>query len=152
MLVADARVFELWRDDTGRMIGVGYRRPDGTVERLACRALLLACNGFGGNRAMVRELLPQMGNALYGGHVGNDGSAIVWGRQLGARLVDLGGYQGHGSWAVPQGALISWALMMEGGVQVNAEGRRFHDETGGYSEASVHVLAQPGGVAWTVLD
>ena len=53
---------------------------------------------------------------------------------------------------MPQGALISWALMMEGGVQVNAEGRRFHDETGGYSEASVHVLAQPGGVAWNVLD
>ncbi|MGZ5195404.1 MAG: FAD-dependent oxidoreductase, partial [Ramlibacter sp.] len=54
MLVTDARVFELWRDDTGRMIGVGYRRPDGAVERLACRALLLVCNGFGGNRAMVR--------------------------------------------------------------------------------------------------
>jgi fumarate reductase flavoprotein subunit len=48
--------------------------------------------------------------------------------------------------------LISWALMMEGGVQINAEGRRFHDETAGYSEASVHVLAQPGRVAWNVLD
>ena len=72
--------------------------------------------------------------------------------QLGARLADLGGYQGHGSWAVPQGALITWALMMEGGIQVNAEGRRFHDETGGYSEAAVQVLAQPGGVAWNVFD
>lgn len=59
--------------------------------------------------------------------------------------VDLGGYQGHGGWAVPQGALISWALMMQGGIQVNALGRRFHDETLGYSEASVQVLAQPGG-------
>ena len=152
MLVTDAQVFELWRDGTGRTIGVGYRRPDGAVERLACGALLLACNGFGGNRAMVRELLPEMGDALYAGHVGNDGSAIAWGRQLGARLADLGGYQGHGSWAVPQGALISWALMTEGGVQVNTEGRRFHDETEGYSEASVHVLAQPGGVAWNLLD
>ena len=152
MLMTDALVFELWRDDTGRVIGVGYRRPDGTVERLACRALLLACNGFGGNAAMVRELLPEMRDALFAGHAGNDGSAIAWGRQLGARLADLGGYQGHGSWAVPQGALISWALMMEGGVQVNAEGRRFHDETSGYSEASVHVLAQSGRVAWNVLD
>jgi fumarate reductase flavoprotein subunit len=59
MLMSDAWVFELWRDDTGRVIGVGYRRPDGTVERLACRSLLLASNGFGGNRAMVRELLPR---------------------------------------------------------------------------------------------
>ena len=42
--------------------------------------------------------------------------------------------------------------MMEGGIQVNALGERFHDETQGYSEASVHVLAQPGGVAWNVFD
>jgi fumarate reductase flavoprotein subunit len=53
---------------------------------------------------------------------------------------------------VPQGALITWAPMTEGGVQVNAEGRRFHDETQGYSEAAVAVLAQPGGIAWDVFD
>ena len=135
-----------------RVLGVGYQRPDGRVEHLACRVLLLACNGFGGNPAMVRELLPEMRDAAFAGHAGNDGSAIAWGRQLGAGLADLGGYQGHGSWAVPQGALITWALMMEGGIQVNAQGRRFHDETAGYSEASVQVLAQPGGVAWNVFD
>jgi fumarate reductase flavoprotein subunit len=97
-------------------------------------------------------LLPEMREALFAGHTGNDGSAIAWGRALGARLADLGGYQGHGSWAVPQGALITWAVMMEGGVQLNARGERFHDETEGYSEASVQVLAQPGGVAWDVFD
>lgn len=151
-LLTDATVRELWADDTGLVIGVGYERPDGTLEHLSCDAVLLACNGFGGNAAMVRELLPEMRDALFAGHTGNDGSAIAWGRALGARLADLGGYQGHGSWAIPQGALISWALMMEGGIQVNALGRRFHDETQGYSEASVHVLAQPGGVAWNVFD
>lgn len=151
-LVTDATVRELWADDTGLVIGVGYERPDGTLEHLSCDAAILACNGFGGNAAMVRELLPEMRDALFAGHTGNDGSAIAWGRALGARLADLGGYQGHGSWAIPQGALISWALMMEGGIQVNALGRRFHDETQGYSEASVHVLAQPGGVAWNVFD
>jgi fumarate reductase flavoprotein subunit len=93
-----------------------------------------------------------MAEATYAGHAGNDGSAIAWGRQLGVRLADLGAYQGHGSWAVPQGALISWALMMEGGVQINAQGQRFHNETQGYSEAAVQVLAQPGGVAWNVFD
>jgi fumarate reductase flavoprotein subunit len=93
-----------------------------------------------------------MAEATFGGHVGNDGSAILWGESLGARLRDLGGYQGHGSWVTPQGALMSWAVMMEGGVQINAEGRRFHDETQGYSEAAVHVLAQPGGIAWNVFD
>ena len=159
-ILCEATVRELWVTaadsdaprDTLRVIGVGFQRPDGHVEHLACDALILACNGFGGNAAMVRELLPEMKDALFAGHAGNDGSAIAWGQALGARLADLGGYQGHGSWAVPQGALITWALMMEGGMQLNAQGERFHDETQGYSEAAVQVLAQPGGRAWCVFD
>jgi fumarate reductase flavoprotein subunit len=152
MLVNQALVHELWVDEGQRLIGLGYQRPDGRTEHLACQAVLLACNGFGGNPALVAELLPAMREAVFAGHAGNDGSAIQWGRALGARLADLGGCQGHGSWAVPQGALITWALMTEGGVQVNARGERFHDETAGYSEASVAVLAQPGGRAWNVFD
>jgi fumarate reductase flavoprotein subunit len=151
-VVTQATVRQIYVDSAQRVTGVGYQRPDGSMEHLRCDALILACNGFGGNPQMVRELLPEMEGALFAGHTGNDGSAISWGRALGARLADLGGYQGHGSWAVPQGALISWALMMEGGIQLNALGERFHDETQGYSEAAVHVLAQPGGVAWNVFD
>jgi fumarate reductase flavoprotein subunit len=151
-VVTNALVRELWVSDEGVAIGLGHVRPDGSVERLGCDAVLLACNGFGGNPAVVRELLPEMAHAIFAGHAGNDGSAIAWGRALGARLADLGGYQGHGSWAVPQGVLVSWALMMEGAIQVNRVGRRFHDETQGYSEAAVQVLAQPGGIAWNVFD
>ena len=151
-ILCDAQVTELWADEQNRINGLGYTRPDGSKAHLRCDALLLACNGFGGNAAMVAELLPEMKDALFAGHTGNDGSAIAWGRALGARTADLQGYQGHGSWAIPQGALISWALMMEGGVQLNACGERFHDETQGYSEAAVHVLAQPGCVAWNVFD
>ncbi|MDI1272418.1 FAD-dependent oxidoreductase [Polaromonas sp.] len=150
--VTRALVRELWLNERDEVLGVTYERPDGTLEQLSCDALILACNGFGGNAAMVQQLLPEMKDATFAGHTGNDGSAIAWGRALGARLADLGGYQGHGSWAVPQGALVSWALMMEGAVQINALGRRFHDETGGYSEAAVQVLAQPGSVAWNVFD
>ncbi len=151
-LITKATVCELWVNAQQRVIGVGYEQPGGAMEYLSCDALILACNGFGGNAAMVEELLPEMREALFAGHTGNDGSAIAWGKALGARLADLGGYQGHGSWAIPQGALISWALIMEGGIQVNTAGERFHDETQGYSEASVKVLAQPGGVAWNVFD
>ena len=155
-IVTQAQVDTMWLDDGDgngdHITGVSYTRPDGHVEHLSCDVLILACNGFGGNQAMVGELLPEMREAIYAGHAGNDGSAIAWGQALGARLADLGGYQGHGSWAVPQGALISWAIMMEGGIQLNARGERFHDETQGYSEAAVAVLAQPGGVAWNVFD
>jgi fumarate reductase flavoprotein subunit len=149
-LLPSARVVELCVDAQDRVLGVACERPDGSLEQVACDVLLLACNGFGGNAALVRELLPEMREAVFAGHQGNDGSAVLWGRQLGAATADLGGYQGHGSWVVPQGALMTWAVMMEGGVQLNARGQRFHDETQGYSEAAVQVLAQPGGIAWNV--
>jgi fumarate reductase flavoprotein subunit len=150
-LLTEALVRELWLDGE-RIIGVGFERADGRLEYIACDVLILACNGFGGNLSMVRELLPPMADAAFGGHVGNDGSAIAWGRALGARLADLKAYQGHGSWVTPQGALMTWAFIMEGGVQINSQGRRFHNETQGYSEAAEFVLQQPGGMAWNVFD
>jgi fumarate reductase flavoprotein subunit len=151
-ILTEALVRELWIDAQDRIIGLAYERPDGALDFLGCDALLLACNGFAGNRQMVGEWLPAMRDAAFGGHAGNDGCAIAWGRQLGAGLADLGGCQGHGSWVTPHGALMTWAVMMQGGIQVNRDGRRFHDETQGYSEAAVQVLAQPGGLAWNVFD
>jgi fumarate reductase flavoprotein subunit len=149
-LLTSARVLELWVDREDRVLGIGVERPGGALEHIGCDALLLACNGFGGNPELVRALLPEMRDAIFAGHAGNDGSALVWGQALGAAVADLGGYQGHGSWVVPQGALMTWAVMMQGGVQLNAAGERFHDEKAGYSEAAVDVLAQPGGIAWNV--
>jgi fumarate reductase flavoprotein subunit len=64
----------------------------------------------------------------------------------------FGAYQGHGSVASPHNILITWAVIMEGGFQVNAEGRRFCDETCGYSEQAAEVLRQPGGIAWDIFD
>ncbi|MGI9373136.1 MAG: FAD-dependent oxidoreductase, partial [Hyphomicrobiales bacterium] len=135
----------------GRIIGVEVLRPDG-VERIACKALVLACNGYGGNPKMVAQYIPEMKGALYFGHTGNTGDAVLWGEHLGAQVKHLSGYQGHGSVAHPYGVLITWALMMEGGIQVNTEGMRFSNEHGGYSEQAVHVLAQPDGIAWNIYD
>jgi len=41
---------------------------------------------------------------------------------------------------------------MQGGIQVNAQGRRFCDETRGYSEQAAEVLRQPGAIAWDIFD
>ena len=152
IVLTQAQVTALHADETGSIHRLNYLQADGVTGHLNCDAVILACNGFGGNADMVKQHLPAMKDAQYAGHVGNDGSAVTWGLQLGAALADMGAYQGHGSWAIPQGSLISWALMMEGGVQINALGQRFHDETQGYSEAAVQVLNQPSGVAWNVFD
>jgi len=150
-VVTDARVETLFAAGD-RIAGVRLVRPDGAAETIACRAVVLACNGYGGNPELVAENIPDLAGAPYFGHPGNTGDAVLWGRALGAAMRDLSACQGHGSLAHPHGILITWALMMEGGIQVNADGRRFSNEHQGYSEQSVRVLAQPGGIAWDVYD
>jgi fumarate reductase flavoprotein subunit len=135
-----------------RIVGIEIVRGDGACERIGCDALILACNGYGGNAALVHRFIPDMADALYFGHPGNRGDAVLWGEALGAQLAHLGAYQGHGSVATPHNILISWAVIMQGGIQVNAEGRRFCDESRGYSEQAADVLRQPGGFAWNVFD
>ena len=73
-------------------------------------------------------------------------------RRSGARLGSLSGYQGHGSVATPHNILITWAAIMEGGFQVNRDGKRFSNEARGYSEAAAEVLRQPGGIAFDIFD
>lgn len=137
--------------DKDRVTGVEIDGPDGP-ERIGCDALVLACNGYGGNREMVARFMPEIDGAVWFGHDGNRGEAVTWGKALGARCLHLGAYQGHGNVAHPQGILITWAVITEGGIQVNAHGERFWDESQGYSEAARAVLAQPGGTAWTIFD
>ena len=151
-VLTGSRVETLFAGTDGRIRGVELVRGDGARERIGCDVLVLACNGYGGNPALVRQLIPEMADALYFGHPGNQGDAVEWGRALGASLDHLGAYQGHGSVATPHNILITWAVIMEGGIQVNADGRRFCDESRGYSEQAAEVLRQPGGIAWNVFD
>jgi len=155
-VLCDAHVRTIYADADpeagGRVRGLAYARPDGAMERIGCDALVLACNGYGGNRTLVAQYVPALADALYFGHPGNQGDALLWGEALGAQARDLSGHQGHGSVAHPAGILVTWATITEGGVQVNAEGQRFSDEMQGYSEQAAKVLDQPGGIAWTVFD
>lgn len=142
----------LFADETGRIAGIEAENANGSREGIGCEALVLACNGYGGHADLVRRYIPEMADALYFGHAGNRGDAVLWGQQLGAKLSCLSGYQGHGSVATPHNILITWAVVMEGGFQVNSEGRRFNNEALGYSEQAADVLRQPGGIAFDIFD
>ncbi len=151
-IVTEAHATDLFADTAGRVHGVRVTRPDGRTEDIGCGALVLACNGYGGAPDLVRRHIPDLADAIYFGHPGNQGDALRWGDELGAEARDLGACQGHGSVAHPHGIPITWALMMEGGIQVNTLGRRFWNEHEGYSEAAVAVLRQPGGIAFGIHD
>ncbi len=150
--VTEALAETLFFDELGKAMAVGIKRPGGATEVIGCRSLVLACNGYGGNEQLVAEHIPQIAGGQYYGHAGNTGHAVIWGKALGAEIKHLSGYQGHGSLAHPHGILISWALMMQGAIQVNSEGQRFSNEMGGYSEQAVKVLNQPSGIAWNIYD
>ncbi|MCZ7659008.1 MAG: FAD-dependent oxidoreductase [Xanthobacteraceae bacterium] len=151
-ILTEAHATTLVADRAGRIRGLFAARPDGSQERIGCRALVLACNGYGGNKALVARHIPELAGAIYFGHPGNQGDAVLWGEALGAAVRHMSGHQGHGSVAHPHGILITWATMMEGGFQVNLAGVRFSDETHGYSEQAAVVLREPEGIAFSIFD
>jgi fumarate reductase flavoprotein subunit len=88
-LIADATVTRSFSDAERRIHGIEATRPDGTWDVIGCEALILACNGYGGNPALVVQHIPEMKGALYFGHPGNRGDAVLWGASLRARLVHM---------------------------------------------------------------
>lgn len=150
-IICERRATVLFHKDC-MIKGLSVTRPDGGIETIGCQRLILACNGFGGNRTLVSQHMPEIEDGLWFGHDGNTGDAILWAQEIGADIQHLGAYQGHGNVAHPHGILITWAVITEGGVQVNRDGVRFWDESQGYSEAARAVLAQPGAEAFAIFD
>ena len=81
-IVTERRVVVLFAEPDGRICGVEALRPDGGRERIGCARLILACNGYGGNREMLRRHMPAISEAIYFGHDGNQGDAVIWGTAL----------------------------------------------------------------------
>lgn len=135
-----------------RVRAAALRRPDGARERVTARSVVLASNGFGADPGLVADHIPEMAGARYHGGAGSTGDAVRLAGRHGLDLADLDAYQGHGSVAVPHAILLTWAVVMHGGVVVNAAGERFGDETVGYSEYAARVRAQPDGRAWVIFD
>lgn len=149
-IVTGARVVELRADGDGRITAVAFEQA-GERRVVAADAVVLASGGYGANPSLVARHIPSMTHAAYCGHHASTGDALRWGAALGAASADLGGYQGH---CVVDGhnLPLTWALVIRGGFQVNAHGRRFSNEMSGYSEQASEVLNQPGSTAWTIYD
>lgn len=125
--------------------------PNGQ-ERVSTGAVLLATNGFGAAKDLVRGHIPEIADAEYYGSEGSTGDALIIGERLGAATAYLDAYQGHGALAMPAATLAGWATVMHGGFLVDRSGRRFGDETCGYSEFAAIELEKADGEAWIVID
>ena len=148
LVATNTPVRSLVTDDDGELVGVIAGADAG--ERIRCRKVILACNGFGANPDMIRQYCPAIAGAIYHNHPGNTGDGIGWGTQLGAPLEGMGAFQGHASVSYPDNLMVTWAVIMSGGILVNRDGKRFGDETKDYSAYALDVLAQPEGLAFDI--
>ncbi|MHB9287895.1 FAD-binding protein [Halobacteriales archaeon Cl-PHB] len=149
-LLRNTPVKQLVAED-GDVVGV----VAGAVREEAIRAekVILATDGFAGNRRMVESHCEEaIGEALYFGADGNTGDGIRWGAELGGDLACMDAYQAHATVVSGTGALSTYALVMNGAILVNEAGERFGDESAGYSAFAVDVLRQPGGVGYEIFD
>ena len=151
-LMVPAKLTDVALDEAGAVRSVTITSPDGATEEIDTTAVLLATNGFGANSAMVSELLPEIASAVYHGSEYSTGDALAIGSRLGADTAFLDGYQGHAALSRKATTLVGWATVMHGGVVLNVEGRRFGDETTGYSEYAAILAAQPDSAGWIVID
>lgn len=149
-LLPNTPVNKLVAED-GEVVGV----VAGAVREEAIRAgkVILATDGFAGNREMVRTHCEEdIEHALYYGSDGNTGDGIRWGAELGGELACMDAYQGHATVVNQTGALSTYAVVMNGGILVNEHGERFGNESTGYSQFAVDVIRQPEGIAYEIFD
>lgn len=132
--------------------GVVVTTPDGSTETVPTAAVVLATNGFGADAELVGRYIPEIAGAVYHGSAESRGDALRIGAELGADTAFLDAYQGHAALAVPAATLTGWATVMHGAFLVDAHGRRFGNETVGYSEYAREILAHAGDSAVIVLD
>lgn len=123
----------------------------GRREPIRARKTVLAVNGFAGNPALVQRYCPEIAGAQYFGARGSTGEAILWGQRIGAALANMGAYQGYAAVAHPHGSLLSWTTIEKGGVVVGRDGRRFGNESIGYSGYARVVLSR-GDLAYAIFD
>ena len=137
-------------DARGAVTGV-LAGPSGT-ERIGAKKVILACDGFGANKEMLRRFIPEMAGVEYIGTQNNTGEGIRWGVELGAATAHMTGYQGHGYVCAGYGTRLAPEIPQLGGIFVNTNGDRFAQDDQGYSEFARVVLGQPGGVAIGLFD
>ena len=146
--------------DKGRIAGLVVTQDD-VRATIAADAVILACGGFQGNSAMMREHFgagAETMRLLSPGTRFNTGDGIRMALALGADRA--GDWNGMHAEPVDARAMNSApvVLVYPYGIVVDREGRRFFDEGGGLVHETWEWLARdlhfkvPGSIAYAILD
>lgn len=124
--------------EDGTVRGAVTAAEGGEGAHIGAAATVLACSGFGANRALLDRFCPDMAAIPHFGAMGSEGEAVLWGEGLGAKFGNMAAFQAHAGVAQPHGALVTWTVIEKGGVIVDDSGLRFADESLGYSAFGEH--------------
>ncbi|QDQ00552.1 FAD-binding protein [Lysinibacillus fusiformis] len=150
-LLLQTSLQKLIQDDAGHVIGIQVASSEGT-QYIKGRKVVIATNGFGGNKELVKQHIPEIADAAYFGYEANTGEGMEAGIQVGAATKSLTAYQGHAAINENTGLLVTWGTVMMGGFYINSLGERFANETQGYSEFAREVLKQPEQYGYIIYD
>jgi len=138
-IITNSPVRDLLVED-GRVCGVKISGDRVESQEIRAHSVVLASNGFGANRELISQWLPDaMATEYFGAH-GSTGEGIVWGLDLGGRLANAGAYQGYAAVAYPHGSILSWTTIEMGGIIIDSAGKRLGDESVGYSGFTTRVV------------
>ena len=129
--------------ENGEVIGAFIERDNESTVLIKAENTILCTSGFGANKEMLEEYIPEMINAFPYVAPGATGEGIIWGQNLGAAVANMKSYQGHGVYNEELRGSTDLNILYRGGILVNKNGERFTNEHTGYSELSPEVLAQP---------
>lgn len=134
----------------GTVVGVTGEKA-GRSLRIGAECVALTTGGFSANKYMLAEYIPEMADAPNIGSKCDNGDGIRWGHAAGAALSLMSGYQGRDC-IFEDGTRVTPPVLNEGGIAINATGRRFINEREDYSALARVYRAQPGGVAYFIWD
>jgi len=136
--------------DRGSVVGVRADAQGST--RIKAKKVILACGGFGSNRAMLQRYIPDMAEVEHLGSQTSTGDGISWGIELGAATDHMSGFLANGLICAGYGTRLSPETPRLGGVILNVHGKRFCNEDISYSEIAVEILKQPRQIAALIFD
>jgi fumarate reductase flavoprotein subunit len=125
----------------------------GVLEIRADKGVILAAGGFGRNRSMMTEFVPQFSKMFCMSGMGSTGDGIRMGMEIGARPLNMDAVVLNPLGSTKRRGPLPGAIeaMVFGAILVNKNGQRFVDERlGFFSDTAFSVLSQPDGAALLV--
>lgn len=155
-LIDNTKATALVQDADGGIIGIkATNTVTGDEYAFECKAVVLACGGFGANVEMREKANPEFGKQFNStDSVGAQGDGLTMASAIGAELVDMELIQTYPICDVNTGALLYLDDMRldERTVMFNKEGKRFVEELGRRDVLSKAILKQTDERAYEIWD